>query len=368
MSYRIPLTKPVIPFETRDRVGEVLDSGFLTEGPVTRAFEDSFRNWLGCGDAIAVSSCTTGLEVALRCLGVGPGDKVIVPDYTHPATAQAVLVTGATAVIVDVSTDSMLIDYDALESAVDESTRAVMAVPAFGNPLDYERLEAFRVRTNLPVVEDAAPAFGARFRDQAVGTWADVSVFSFHPRKTLTTGSGGMITTENAEWAAWMRSYKHFGIETPAGALLPSFVRVGTNYRMSDILAAVGLAQMEVIGDVLKERQMLAESYLERLRDVPGVKIPRTTEGGNHAYQSFCIFVKNRDAVLTKLRSVGIEAQIGTFALHREDVFTSDPRCQVVGDPVGSRWVYDHCLTLPLYVGMKEGEQEEVVMELRKHL
>jgi len=188
---KIPLIKPFITENVKEKVGEVLDSGYLTEGPVTREFEEEFERYIGCSRALAMTSCTTGLEIALRALEVGEDDEVIIPDYTYPATGHVVGLVGARAVIVDVSKDSMLIDYDQIEEAISQRTKAIIPVSLFGNPLNYQRLSKIRDKYGVHLIEDAACSIGAEFRGIRVGNLADISVFSLHPRKFITTGEGG---------------------------------------------------------------------------------------------------------------------------------------------------------------------------------
>ena len=209
---KIPLIKPYITAEIKAGVCEVLDSGYLTEGPVTRQFEDSIKNYTGCRHALAVCNCTVGLELALRALGIGLGDEVIVPDYTYPATASVVEIVGAKIVMVDVDPATMLIDYEAVEKAVSSRTKAIIPVSIFGNPLDYSRLWEIKKKYGLYLVEDAACALGAQYDGIYAGNLADISVFSFHPRKFITTGEGGMVTTNDPNWFEWMEAYKHFGM------------------------------------------------------------------------------------------------------------------------------------------------------------
>ena len=209
---KIPLTKPYITEEVKAGVCEVLDSGYLTEGPVTRALEDAIREFTGCSYAVAVCNCTVGLEMGLRAMGIGPGDEVIVPDYTYPATASVVEIVGAKIVIVDVDKETMLINYDAMEGAITSRTKAIIPVSIFGNPLDYNRLNKIKEEHSVYILEDAACSIGAEYDGVRVGNLADISVFSLHPRKFITTGEGGVITTNNPQWAKWMNSYKHFGI------------------------------------------------------------------------------------------------------------------------------------------------------------
>lgn len=361
---RIPLIKPYLPDKVKDRVLQVLDSGFLTEGPVARELEEAFRSYIGCGRAVAFSSCTTGLETALRVLGVGPGDEVIVPDYTYPATAAVAAIVGATAVIVDVDPQTMLVDYEAARQAITDKTRAIIPVSIFGNPLDYDQLDELRREAGVWIVEDAACSIGATYKGEPVGRQADISVFSLHPRKFITTGEGGMAVTNSDELAEAMISYKHFGMGAPKPRAAVRFERMGTNYKLSDILAAVGVAQMEMIKELLDRRISLAEKYKELLKDHSCISIPGTTRGGKHSYQSFCIFVDNRDEVMGILRDEGIEVQIGTYALHMHEAFAPGPNCRIEGEMKGSREAFERCLTLPLYHEMTLEDQERVVSRL----
>lgn len=360
----IPLIKPVITEDLKRRVCEVLDSGYLTEGPVTRDFERAVGGYVGAAHCLAVTSCTTGLELALRALSLGPGDEVIVPDYTYPATADAVCILGATAVIVDVDPETMLVDYEALEAAVTPRTKALLPVSLFGNPLDAGRLAAIAERHELKVVEDAACSLGAEMGGRKVGTLADITAFSHHPRKFITTGEGGTVTTDDPDLAAWMESYKHFGMGTVASREGTVFARIGTNYKLSNVLAAIGLAQMGSIHELLAERRNLAARYLELLRGRPGIGLPRTTPGGLHSWQTFSVFVEQRDRVMAGLRGQGIEVQIGTYSLHMHPAFQDNPLCRIEGDMSGSRLAFERTLALPLFHGMTAGDQEYVVERL----
>jgi dTDP-4-amino-4,6-dideoxygalactose transaminase len=365
---RIPLIKPVITQALKDRVCAVLDSGYLTEGPVTREFERRVADYTGARHALAVTSCTTGLELALRALGIGPGDEVIVPDYTYPATADVVMLLGATCVIVDVDPRTMLMDFGALEAAITPRTRAVMPVSIFGNPIDAARLAGLKAKHGFFSVEDAACSLGAEFDGRRVGSLADMTVFSFHPRKFITTGEGGMVLTDNADWAAWMESFKHFGMGQSPSREGTSFVRAGTNYKLSNVLAAIGLAQMDLADELLAERRRLAANYERLLAGAPGVEMPLTTSGGLHSYQSYVVFIPERDRVLNAMRGRGVEVQIGTYSLHMHEAFAPGPLCRIAGDMAHSRAVYDRALALPLFHGMTDEEQEYVTAMLKEEL
>ena len=191
---RIPLIKPYIPADAMQRIAEVINSGQLTEGAVTREFERVFRDYVGSRHALAVCNCTVGLEVALRALGIGPGDEVVVPDYTYPASASAVTLLGATAVLADVDPDTMLLAESAVRAALTPKTKAVMPVSIFGNPFDYTWLRALQQRHGFRLIEDAACSLGAAFNERKVGTWADISVFSLHPREGMAVDVAERLT------------------------------------------------------------------------------------------------------------------------------------------------------------------------------
>jgi dTDP-4-amino-4,6-dideoxygalactose transaminase len=360
----IPLIKPYINQEIKNKVCEVLDSGYLTEGPVTKEFEENFCDYIGCAHALAVCNCTVGLEMALRVLGIGPGDEVIVPDYTYPATASVANIVGATAVLVDIDPGTMLIDYDALEAAITDKTKAVIPVSLFGNPLDWDRLNMIKQKFGLYIVEDAACSIGAEFCGGKIGNLADISVFSLHPRKFITTGEGGMITTNNVDWADWMLSYKHFGMGVHESRLGTSFDRIGTNYKLSNIQAAVGLVQMWHIEELLEKRRLIAEQYYDKVQNVTRIKIPKTTPKGKHSHQSCCILVQERDRIIREMKENDIQTQIGTYSLHMHKAFNNNPACRIQGNMNGSKHAFDHCITLPMYHEMTAEELEYVIEKL----
>jgi dTDP-4-amino-4,6-dideoxygalactose transaminase len=358
----IPLIKPYIDDAIKQQVVDVLESGYLTEGPVTRKFEEKFREYIGCNYSIALTSATTALECALRVLKIGSGDEVIVPDYTYPATANVVAIVGAKAVIVDICKETMLIDYDEIEKAITPKTKAIIPVSIFGNPLDYSILNRIKEKYNLFIIEDAACALGSQYKSVKIGNQADISVFSLHPRKFITTGEGGMLTTNNSEWGEWINSYKHFGMEMANTAREGvKFNIIGTNYKLSNLQAAVGLGQFEHIDLLLNRRGELAENYVNLIGNNPNITLPNTTKPGLHSYQSFCIFVENRDEKIKYMRLKGIETQIGTYALHQHKAFINNDLIEIKGAMANSLWVYEHCLTLPLYHDLKFEEQAYII-------
>lgn len=366
MGNKIPLIKPYIDSYVKAKVLEVLDSGYLTEGPVTHKFEEKFSKYIGCEFSIAVTSCTTGLELALRALNIGPGDEVIVPDYTYPATASVVSIVGATPVVVDIDRDTMLIDYGKAERAITKRTKAIIPVSLFGNPLDYDKLNFIREKHKIYIIEDAACAVGSEYKNVKSGNWADISVFSFHPRKFITTGEGGMVTTNNKERADWMNSYKHFGMNmVPDQRETAGFEMIGTNYKLSNILSAIGLAQLEHIDMLLNRRIELVINYKRLLKGIIEISIPGIHNEGKHSFQSFCIFIDNRDKIMKSLRSKGIEVQIGTYSLHMHKAFQNPDKVRLEGNFDNSSYAFNHCLALPLFHDLTFEQQEYIVEQLK---
>lgn len=354
--------------EIKQRVMNVLDSGYWTEGSVTKEFEEKIKEIVGCQYAMAVSSCTTGLEMALRCLKIGAGDEVILPDYTYPATADVVAIVGAKAVIVDVNPQTMLIDYDEIKKAITTKTKAVIPVSIFGNPLDYERLNQLKQEYGFFIIEDAACSLGSSYDGQMTGNLADISVFSHHPRKFITTGEGGTITTNNQEWYEWMNAYKHFGITHNPDRQSTEFTMTGTNYKLSNILAAVGLGQLQYFDALLSKRRELADNYIRIIKkERADLEIPVTTAKGLHSYQSFCIFTEFRDQVIQRMKEKEIETQIGTYALSLQPVFEMDPVYQLFSFQ-NSRQIYSQVLTLPLYHQLTLDEQTFIIQSLKSCL
>ena len=368
----IPLIKPFINQEIKDKVLEVLESGYLTEGPVTKLFENKLRDFIGCNYVHTVTSATTGLEVALRVLGIGPGDEVIVPDYTYPATASVVNIVGAKAVIVDVSKEDMLINVEAIENAINENTKAIIPVSLFGAPLNYDLLNELKTKHDLYIVEDAACSIGAIFKGVRVGNQADITVFSLHPRKFITTGEGGVITTDNEEWSKWIDSYKHFGMDTSnENREGIHFNIIGTNYKLTNVQSAIGLGQMDCIEKLLSKRIKLANNYKDLVFREEKISLPKILvkkPDTQHSFQTYIIYVEDRDRVMKEMRSKGIEVQIGSYSLHMHDAFRNNPQVELCGKLSNSKWCYEHALALPLYNDLTCEQQEYIVKELEKTL
>ena len=367
---KIPLIKPYITAEIKQRVSDVLDSGYLTEGPVTKELEKKIAAYLECKYAIAVTSATTGLEIALRALGIGPGDEVIVPDYTYPATASVVPIVGAKAIIVDVNREDMLINYQQIEANITDKTKAIIPVSLFGAPLDYEELDRLKKKYGVAIIEDAACSIGAVYRNKKVGNHADITVFSLHPRKFITTGEGGIVATNNSELANWMDSYKHFGMATGEAAREGiKFEIIGTNYKLTNIQSAIGLGQMDHIDVLLKRRIELANNYKRLISSTKGILLPQILKkqpNTQHSFQSYVVYIEDRDRIMKSMREAGIEVQIGSYSLHMHNAFNNDDQSvELVGSMLNSKWCYYHALALPLYHDLTFEDQEYIISSLQ---
>jgi dTDP-4-amino-4,6-dideoxygalactose transaminase len=356
---KLKLIEPQIGQEEIVGVTDVLKSGWLTEGPVTQEFEKKFAGIVNAEHSIAVCNCTLAMELALRCLNIGEGDEVIVPDFTHPATAQAVAWTGAEPVFVDVDVNSYNIDFDEVEKAITDRTKCVIPVSWGGNPLDTRLLNDLKDRYGIYIIEDAACSIGAEFNGVKTGSMADISCFSFHPRKIITTGEGGMITTDNDEWAEKMSSLKKFGEGKEDGQLV--FQRMGTNYKLCNILSAIGLAQLEKLEGILKRRIELAEKYNEILSKSMEIRPPIRDNNAKHVYQTYAALVEKegaRDMILKELRGKGIEVQIGTYSLSNQPAFK---HMNKVGNLNNSVRLFHNLLALPMSNSMTMDDQMTVI-------
>lgn len=356
---KIFLMRPFVGDEELSAVQKVFESKYLTEGPVTKEFEDSFASFVDAKHAIAVTSCMTGLDLAVRVLGVKKGDEVIVPDFTHPATGDCAYMAGAESVLVDVDFKTYNIIPEAMECAITKKTKCIIPVSWGGNPIDPE-VYKIAAEHEIPVLEDAACSTGAEVNKKKVGSIAAMSTFSFHPRKIITTGEGGMVTTNDPDLAEKAVALKHFG-QTKDGR----FTYHGTNYKMSNIAAAIGLEQLRKLPRILDDRIRKAERYTDLLRQVKGIRVPEKTKDSRHVYQSYCIYVEKdglRDRLRKDLTDMNIETQIGTYALHLEPSYRDTRK---VGTLKNSEMLFHHLLTLPLHHELTDQDQEYVVNSIR---
>jgi perosamine synthetase len=346
----VRLARPDTGQEELAEVAAVLESGQLTMGPKVEEFEELLASAAGTRHAVAVSSGTAALHLAVLALGLGEGDEVLVPAYTFPATANVVALAGAQPVLVDVDPETMNIDPERAHAAVTKKTKAILAVHLFGRPARLDELP------DLPLLEDAAGALGARRRGEPCGGLGVLACFSFHPRKIVTTGEGGAVTTDDEGLADAIRQLRHHGWAPPAYGDMPA---PGLNYRLSDIQCAVGIPQLRRLEELLEARERVARGYAERLRDLD-VALPRADEGDRHGCQAYVIQLERRDVALDALRAAGIQAQIGTYAVHRLGAYRDRGPCP------GADAAFERALALPFHTQLTDGELDRVAKALDK--
>ena len=302
----VRLARPDVGEEELAEVAAVLETGQLTMGPKVAELEAELARACGTEHAVVVSSGTAALHLAVLALGIGPGDEVIVPAYTFPATANVVALVGARPVLVDVDPETFNLDPAKVE--LTPRTKAILPVHLFGRPARLEELP------DATLLEDAAGALGAERRGRRCGGLGAAGCLSFHPRKIVTTGEGGAVTTNDAELAERVRSARHHGW-SPSDRY-DDMPRGSTNYRLPDILCAIGIPQVRRLEELLAARERIAAGYAERLAGLP-VRLPGADEGDRHGWQAYVIQLDRRDEAMTALRAQGIQCQIGTYALHR---------------------------------------------------
>ncbi len=371
----IPVMKPWLGEEEARAAADAVRSGWVAQGPRVAEFESRFAARVGAEHGVALSSCTTALHLSLHLLGIRPGDEVVVPSFSFVATANCVRYVGATPVFADVELEDGNISVATVEAVLTERTRAVIVVDQGGLPADVEPLRQLCDSRGIALVEDAACAAGSRYRGAPVGAGARLAAWSFHPRKLLTTGEGGMLTTSDAEVAARARRLREHGMNVSAAdrhgsrqPVIESYLEVGFNYRMTDIQAAVGLVQLDKLDEMVRTRRRLARRYQEMLSDVPGLRTVRDPAWGESNFQSFWVELDGayplcRNELLSELAGAGVSARAGIMAAHRQPAYADHPgRVEL---PVTER-LTDNTLILPLFHTMAEDDQDTVVGLIRR--
>jgi dTDP-4-amino-4,6-dideoxygalactose transaminase len=370
----IPVMKPWLGDEEARAAADAVGSGWVAQGPRVAEFETRFAARVGAEYGVAVSSCTTALHLALYLLGVGTGDEVVVPSFSFIATANCAVYVGATPVFADVESEDGNISVATVQPVLTERTRAVVVVDQGGMPADVEPLRRLCDSRGIALVEDAACAAGSRYRGAPVGAEAELAAWSFHPRKLVTTGEGGMITTSDGELATRARRLREHGMSVSAAArhqsrqpVIESYLEVGFNYRMTDIQAAVGLVQLGKLDQMVLRRRELAARYQAALADVPGLRTVRDPAWGESNFQSFWVeldgrYPLTRNALLLALAEQGVSARAGIMAAHRQQAYAG----HVHGDLSATERLTDNSLILPLFHTMTEQEQETVVGVIRR--
>jgi perosamine synthetase len=368
---KIPLAKPYFDLEELEEIRKVLDSGWVSQGPKVKEFEDKIASYLGVKYAIAVTNCTAALHLALLSCGIKKGDEVLVADFTFPATGHSVLYCGARPVFIDIKSNTYNIDTELIEEKITSKTKAIIPVHTFGQPAEMDKILEISKNHDLNVIEDAACALGAKYSGKYAGTIGNIGCFSFHARKGITTGEGGMAVTNDKNLAEKMRHLSVFGMtsawvrEKSNEFVVPEFTEAGYNYKMSDITAAVGVAQLRKLDKIIERKRELAKYWDEKLQEIEFIEEPYTDSDVKHVYQSYVSLVDKRirrNKIIESLLKKDIQTQIGTYASHIQPVYNSADKCP------NSFEIFNRAIALPMYFMLKEEDIDKVVEDLKKVL
>jgi dTDP-4-amino-4,6-dideoxygalactose transaminase len=357
----IPIAIPCVGDEEVRAAAEVIGSGWLTQGTKVAEFERAVAAYCGVTEAVAVSSCTAALHLAMMVLGIGPGDEVICPSMSFIATANSIRHAGATPIFADVDPRTYNLSPDAAEAAITPRTKAILVVHQIGLPADLDRFLAIGARHNLKIVEDAACAIGSRYQGRPIGGHTEMACFSFHPRKIITTGEGGMITTNNPEYARHLRLLRQHS----ASVITERYLCVGYNYRMTDIQASIGIQQVKKLDRIVSRRRTLAARYTAALAGHPWLRPPYVPGDAETNFQSYAVQLAgnapiSRDELMRRLLDDGIASRRGIMLAHQEPAYSAAPdKCL----PASERASQDSVL-LPLFPQMTEDQQNQILRSL----
>lgn len=353
---KVPIAKPIIGEEEIENVVEVLKSGMIAQGPKVLEFEEKFANWIGAKYGIATNSGTSALHVALLACGIGEGDEVITTPFTFIASGNAIVYTGATPVFADIDLDTYTIDPDSIEDLITDKTKAILPVQLYGQAADMDKIREIAEKHDLKIIEDAAQAHGAEYNGEKVGTLGDMACFSFYPTKNMTTSEGGMITTNDEELAKKAQMFRAHGASERY-----HHDEIGYNFRMTDIAAAIGLAQLNVIDEFNNKRISNANYLNEQLKDVEGIVTPKSPDNYKHVYHQYTILVEkgNRDDWVEFLTNKGIGTGIHyPIPLYNQPIYK---KLGIEGDCPLAEKAADNVISLPVHPSLTKEDLDLVV-------
>jgi perosamine synthetase len=370
----IPIAKPYLTTDEAQAAYDTILTGWITQGPRVAEFEQKFAAYTGAPYAVAVSNCTTALHLAMIVAGIKQGDEVICPSMSYIATANSIKYVGATPVFAEINPEMYNLDVKDAEKKITPRTKAILLVHQIGMPADIDSFRELSSRYNLVLIEDAACAAGSAYKGKKIGCHSSLVCFSFHPRKVISTGDGGMITTDNEAFYQRMKLLRQHGMSVndrvrheSSKVLFEDHLEVGYNYRMTDIQASVGIHQLEKLDWIIGERRKIAFRYHEAFRDIDQIRLPVEKDGYFSNYQSYSIFLKpgctiSRNELMQKMLDEGISTRRGIMTTHRETAYVDE--CRNLSLPVSEN-ASDNSIIIPLFIPMKDEDIEKVISALR---
>lgn len=367
---KIPIAKPFLGEDEARAAYDTIKSGWVTQGPKVLEFEEKFAKYVGSKYAVAVSSCTAGLHLALCVSGIGKGDEVICPSLSFIATANSIVHAGATPVFADIDPLTLNIDVNHAEKLISSKTKAILIVHQIGMPADIDAFKTLCEKYNLKLIEDAACAIGSKYKGGKIGSHSDLVCFSFHPRKVISTGDGGMITTSNKKFYERLKLLRQHGMSIndrirhiSKKIIFEEYLEIGYNYRMTDIQASIGIKQLEKLDWIVTERREIANKYNEAFKDIDYLRIPSEPEGYYSNYQSYSLYLKenapiSRNELMQKLLDEGISSRRGVMIAHREQAYLENHMGHqlLISEKLSNR-----SIILPLFIPMNDEEIEFII-------
>jgi dTDP-4-amino-4,6-dideoxygalactose transaminase len=373
----IPIAKPYLTADEAQAAYDTILTGWITQGPRVAEFEEKFASYTGAKYAVAVSNCTTALHLAMIVAGVGPGDEVICPSMSYVATANCIRYVGAIPVFAEINPVNYNLDVADTEKKITAKTKAILLVHQIGMPADIDAFKKLADKHGLKLIEDAACAAGSSYKGARIGSHSELVCFSLHPRKVISTGDGGFVTTNREDYYQRMKLLRQHGMSVndrvrheSSKLIFEDHVEVGYNYRMTDIQAAVGIKQLEKLDWIVAERRKIAMRYNEAFKDIGHIRLPKEEEGYFSNFQSYSIYLKDdcpvsRNEIMQKMLDAGVATRRGIMTAHRETAYKT--AYAGVSLPVSEK-ACDRSIILPLYIPMSNEDIEKVIESFRMYV